>query len=515
MNRRFVEGALYISIATILSRLIGSFFRVPLQNIAGNEVLGIYTLIYPVYMTTLTLAVAGIPLTISKLIAEARANGNEQEIYYIFRTANILAVLLGSLSFSIIFLFSETLATVLGGQHVRIPLIILTSSLVIAPYMAIYRGFFQGFEQMQPTAISQIIEQFVRVVFILCIAFILVNQNMSVENIVSGVMIGSVISVIVSLFYLKLKWKKAKLLQQITLGFQFAQLSRWAKRIITLSIPICIGTLTFTIIFVVDSFTVPTQLIKIGFEKEIVTDLYGYYGRGLVLIQIPVVLAQSLILPMIPAVSSNTLNSQQITEKVLYFMHLTAWPISMGIFALTAPLNYALFGDFNENVLIAVTHLSALFITFSVLTTGILQANNRSVQVAIVLICCSILKGILNLLLIPFLGLLGAAIATVVVYMGLSILNTWVIKKHLSIQIWTRNYTVFSCSAIVMAMMISVPFQLLFHYTWTRIETVFYLTGITLCGAVIYCILITLFKGITNKELSCIPIIRKHITVSK
>ena len=80
----FVKSAFILTIASLLSKILGSIFRIPLQNIAGDEVLGIFSLVYPVYMVALFLSVAGIPTAISKLIAEARAinnQGNIREIY--------------------------------------------------------------------------------------------------------------------------------------------------------------------------------------------------------------------------------------------------------------------------------------------------------------------------------------------------------------------------------------------------------------------------------------------------
>lgn len=112
----FVKGTFILTIAGLLSKIIGSVFRIPLQNIAGDEVLGIFSLVYPVYMVALTLSVAGIPLAISKLIAEANAKNKTSAIKDIFITASILALLFGMLSFTFIFSFSSPIANLLGGK---------------------------------------------------------------------------------------------------------------------------------------------------------------------------------------------------------------------------------------------------------------------------------------------------------------------------------------------------------------------------------------------------------------
>src|SRR5690606_7210523 len=145
----FVKSTFILTLATLLSKVLGSIFRIPLQNIAGDEVLGIYSIVYPVYMVALILSVAGIPTAISKLIAEARAEGNQLKIREIYMTASILALLFGLISFLLVQKFADPIANILGGPEVRYALIIVATTLLIAPYMAVYRGYFQGFEDMR------------------------------------------------------------------------------------------------------------------------------------------------------------------------------------------------------------------------------------------------------------------------------------------------------------------------------------------------------------------------------
>ncbi len=126
--------------------------------------------------------------------------GNSQNIYL---TAVILALLFGIISFLFIISFSQPISGLLGGESVRLSLIIVSATLLIAPYMAVYRGYFQGFGNMNPTAISQVLEQFIRVVLILTIAFFLVKQEYSRGNVAGGIMVSSFIGALVSLIYLR------------------------------------------------------------------------------------------------------------------------------------------------------------------------------------------------------------------------------------------------------------------------------------------------------------------------
>ena len=162
MNKTFVKGAAILTITTFC-RNCRVVFQIPLQNIAGDEVLGIFRLVFPVYMIALTLSVAGVPLAISKLIAELNEKNKQKEIAKLFKSASIIGIAFGVFGCLVIVLFSIEIANMLGGQETRMPLLITSLALLIAPYMAVYRGYFQGFGDMKPTGVSQVIEQFVRV----------------------------------------------------------------------------------------------------------------------------------------------------------------------------------------------------------------------------------------------------------------------------------------------------------------------------------------------------------------
>ncbi|MFA9559344.1 oligosaccharide flippase family protein [Evansella sp. AB-rgal1] len=513
MSKTYLQGAIIITIASLLSKIIGSVFRIPLQNIAGNEVFGIFTIVYPVYMTVLTLSVAGIPLAISKLISEARVKNDQASVRNIFVTASILGVLFGISSFAIIALFSQPISSLLGGEYARLSLLIVSTTLLVAPYMAVYRGYFQGFEDMKPTAISQVLEQLVRVGILLLVAYFLVSQGYAAHIVAGGVMIGSIFGAMSSLIYLRSKYQHSSDIKPVALEkYSFTLFKGWSKKILLLSLPICIGALTMALINVIDSITVPRQLAAIGFEALEIPGIYNYYGRGQALVQIAVVFAQALTLPLIPLISSSLVTKDvkrttKIIEQGLAFTHLTAWPAAIGLFVLTIPLNFALFGDFQENGVIAVVHISALFTAIAVLTTGILQGMNRTISSALLVVTVSIVKVILNILFIHQFGLIGVAYSTLIVYILLACFNIWLMRKTISFSIWKREYSVFAISAVVMGVVIAIPTIWLQVETWPRLYAIGYVLFMIIVGAMIYGVLVLRFKGLSNDELRKIPLI--------
>lgn len=510
----FVKSTIVLTIATLLSKIIGSMFRIPLQNIAGDEVLGIFNLVYPVYMVALYLSVAGIPIAISKLISEANANNEPQKVKKIYSTASILALSFGVLSFSIIFGFSSEIANALGGPSTKIALIVVALTLLVAPYMAVYRGFFQGYGDMQPTAISQVIEQLVRVLLILIVAYILVTMDYSNDIVAGGIMAGSVLGAIASLLYLKIKYRRSSIKVTTKEKYTVQDFSSWSKTILKISIPIAIGSLTMALFNFVDSFTVTYGLRSAGVENSQISFLYGIYGRGLTLVQITTVFATSIILPLVPLITKrlaerNTEGTREVIEQTHRMTHLISWPAAIGLFALTLPLNLALFTNLEGSLMLAIINLSSVFTSLTIIGTGILQGMNAPRTGAFIILGGVLLKVFSNIFFIQLYGLDGAAYATLLVYFVLFVVNSIFIYRKIRVTILGIDSVKFILSSILMGVVVGLPTLWFDVASWTRLWAMGYLAVSIIIGAAIYFALLWMMKAIDRQDLKKIPIIGK------
>jgi O-antigen/teichoic acid export membrane protein len=529
MNQSFFKATLIITVATFISKLLGSFFLVPLQNIAGDEVLGIFKLVYPVYMIALILSVAGIPIAISKLISEARAENKEKDIHHIFTTASLLAICFGILSFLVMYGLSDPLAVALGSIHTELAIIIVSATLLFAPYMAVYRGFFQGYEDMRPTAYSQMLEQFIRVIVTLGLAWFLVQKGASSSVISGWLMIGSIAGVLFSLGYLRWTFIRFKAFpmkrtkqetenrasRAFVASFSFAVFIHWSKKILTLSIPIAIGALTLAFLQLVDSFTIPHALQTNGTGVKEVHYLFGIYsGRGLSLVQIAVVFSSAVILPLIPLISKTVkqgkLEANTYIERSVKFAHLISWPVAVGLATLVFPINLVLFGDFNGSWIIAILGASSLFTSYTVLTTGILQGLNRSKQVAILLVILSVVKGVLNILIVQSVGIIGAAWATLIVYVLLTSFHFNWIKRETGFAIKFKEGFLIAFSSLLMGVVTLTPLFFFDLEQWSRLHALLFLVLIVPLGAMIYFVLIYTLKVMTKQDLQSLPVLGRR-----
>ncbi|MFD1929322.1 oligosaccharide flippase family protein [Sporosarcina siberiensis] len=515
MNNTFVKSTLILSIATLISKILGSVFRIPLQNIAGDEVLGIFTLVYPVYMVALTLSVAGIPVAISKLITEARVKNDHDGVDEIYRTASVLTLLFGVLSFSLIMIFSNQIANLLGGPSVKPALIIVSITLLIAPYMSVYRGYFQGFENMMPTAVSQVIEQFVRVGLILILAVVLVGKNYGSESIAGGIMIGSSLGALASLIYLQWLFKKNRKRINVVKRppFSFGNFIKTSKLILLISLPISIGAITMALVNLVDSLTIPMSLLNANVDSSKLNYLYGIYGRGLSLVQIVTVLSASLVLPLIPLITrklaENDLKAtRRIIEKTHFVSHLISWPAAFGLFALTVPLNIALFTNTEGSYVLAVIGISSVFTSLAILGTGILQGMNLAKHAAYIVVAAVILKVVTNSVFIKQLGLVGAAYSTLLIYILIFFINSYVMNRRTTFTMWSKKHTMIVVSTLLMATVIGVPTLYFEVELWSRKTALLYSAGAIFVGVIVYFTSLMVTNVIDRQDLLKIPVLK-------
>ncbi|TFB19285.1 polysaccharide biosynthesis protein [Filobacillus milosensis] len=511
----FIKSTVILSVATLVSKVLGSIFRIPLQNIAGDEVLGIFSLVYPVYMVAMILSVAGIPIAISKLIAEARTRDDQGAIREVYITASILGVLFGLTSFLLIYTFSDQLAYMLGGPETELALVVVASTLIVVPYMAVYRGYFQGFEDMTPTALSQVLEQFVRVGIILVAAYWFVQQGASDEVVAGGVMSGSIIGAFMSLVFLRVKYMRSDVkIDSSVASYSFATFKHWAKKILKVSIPIAVGTITMALVNVVDSFTVPLGLRTAGTETEDINYLYGIYGRGLALVQIATVFATSVILPLVPLITKKLAErkfdeTRSVVERTFYMTHLVSWPAATGLFALTLPLNLALFTDLQGNSVLAILGLSSAFTSFTVVAIGIMQGINWAGRGALIVLGAIVVKTVLNVVLIQLYGLDGAAISTLIVYILLIGATVAFIYRAVPFKVMDVRGIKIIFSSIIMGAVIGVPTLYMNIVSWTRLEAMGYVAGAVVVGGVVFVAQLFLYKAMDRDVLAKLPVVGK------
>ena len=169
-KKSFVKGAGILAISGIIVKIIGAVFRIPLTNIIGSEGIGLYQKAYPIYAFLLVAATAGLPVAISKMVSEELATGNHYGGYRIFRISRRLLTLVGITTSLLLLISSGLISKIQGNPKSIYPLLAISPALFFVSIMSAYRGYFQGRHVMQPTALSQIVDQLCKLIMGLTLA---------------------------------------------------------------------------------------------------------------------------------------------------------------------------------------------------------------------------------------------------------------------------------------------------------------------------------------------------------
>ena len=178
-KKSFIKGALILSAAGILSKILGAVYRIPFARIVEGEGLGIYQMAYPFYTLILAVSTAGIPLAVSKLISERECQGDYDGVRKVFRLSLIALTAFGILASGLLFLSADWISiNILKEPRAALSLKAIAPAILFTSVIANFRGFFQGHQRMTPTAISQVLEQFVRVGTVFIATWFLLDKGL-------------------------------------------------------------------------------------------------------------------------------------------------------------------------------------------------------------------------------------------------------------------------------------------------------------------------------------------------
>jgi PST family polysaccharide transporter len=523
-KQSFMKGAAILGVAALFTKLLGAVYRIPYQNITGNEGMFVYQQVYPLYSTLLILATAGFPIAISKLVSERLAQGDVIGAQRIFRVTTTALTVTGLFFFLLLYTSAPLIAQWMGSEALlTLPIRAVSFALLIVPLMSVIRGYFQGQQNMTPTAASQVAEQSVRVTTILLLSWWFMSTGAGVVYAGAGAVFGAFTGAVAGLILLLIYWGRNRRLERqqvVREPVSFAKTNRespWAilRTLMMLSIPISIGALVLPLFSLVDSFTVANLLEKAGFTTAAAIDGKGVYDRGQPLIQFAAFFATALSLSIVPAVAEARIRGEErkVRERASLALRLTllfGLPASVGLAVVAGPTNVMLYKDDAGTAALAILAFTALFSTLGMTSSGILQGVGQVSLPARNLLIGVGVKFLLNLFLIPLWDIRGAAVATVTGYAVATTLNLLALRGKLG-NLFRLKRTGFSMvvatGLMIVAVVATMKGTLMGVAGWesTRLAmTVVSLTGVT-AGALVYGSA-ALFLGVMEpNELMRIP----------
>ncbi|MCQ2547075.1 MAG: polysaccharide biosynthesis protein [Clostridia bacterium] len=520
-KKSLVTSAAVLAVAGLIVKILGACFRIPLTNWIGAAGMANYAPAYAIYSVLLVVSTAGLPVATSKMVSERYAVGQYKEADRVFRISRILMTALGLAGALVVIFGASGIAQLVHVPGSALAMQATAPALLIVPLMSAYRGYFQGQQNMNPTAVSQIMEQLFRVGIGLSLGYAMMNGSLFAEQYDSGARgaaggcfgasAGALagLATVLLIYGLSRKAIRARIRKDDTGKHESS--GKILKTLILIAIPITIGAALLPLMNAIDSGIVNYRLETTGWDVQTANDLYGQLtSMADPIIGFPQVFMQAIIVSIVPMVSAaNRIGDREELKGTislgLRMTTMIAFPCTSGLLILAKPALLLLYPYQVESAISATPCLRVLAIGFIFLglvttMTGILQGLTRqnwpvinlAIGIAVKIIVTWILVGIHSI------NIVGAAVGTLCAYLTAATLDYICVVRFSGARIPVNLAVVKPLlSSVVMGIFVFGAYRLFMLTGHNSIATVMAI----LIGAVVYGIMIIKTKGITRNEV--------------
>ncbi len=503
-------------------KILGAFFRIPLTNWIGADGMANYAPAYAIYSVLLVISTAGLPVATSKMVSERYAVGQYREAERVFRLSRLLMTALGVLG-GLVVLFG---AGPIAEHFIHIPGSALAMqatapALIIVPIMSAYRGYFQGQQNMNPTAVSQIVEQVFRVGVGLSLGYYMINGTLFAEQYdpgargaaggCFGASAGAIFGLITVLLIYSANKKAIRRRIRNDQNKVRESSGHILKTITIIAIPITIGAALLPLMNSIDASIVNYRLLQTGWETETAKDLYGQLtSMADPIIGFPQVFMQAIIVSIVPMVSAaKRVNDREgLNSTIALGFRMTtliAMPCAAGLLVLAKPALLLLYPLQEKSAISATPCLQVLalgFIFLALVTTmtGILQGLTKQNWPVINLAIGIVIKIIITWFLVGIgsINIVGAAVGTLCAYLTAATLDYLCVRRFTGVRIQVKQTVIKpALSAIVMAVIVFGAYKLFMLAGHNSIATL----AAILVGACVYGVMVIKTKTITRDEI--------------
>lgn len=496
-KKSFLKGALILSLAGLLVRFMGVFFRVPLGNLLSLEAMSYYSAAYPIFAFFIAITTTGFPTAVASLIAEYKATGKTANIRVVQKASLIVMTSIGVFGFFVLFVFAGAISKAIGNEGAALSLMALAPGVLFCSWLSVYRGFFQGFQRMNPFAVSMLVEQFVRVVVGLGLAAFLLSFGG--EQAAAGATLGATVGGLISFIwifwdYYRLSRRgelynplgerismKSRSTAYDNLALAFVRntpssLRHITNRMLKIAIPITISASVLPLVGIIDVAMVVNRLTDIGFSSEAAKEMFTMMsGYATTLINFPLAIVTGLQISVVPAVTAvfsirDFKEVRRLVRSALKVNSLITIPSAFGLAVLATPIVGLLYpaqvdaieptGKILSMLAFSVFFLGGFLVTSSVYQSvkkTMIPVQNLLIGVAAKIVLTYVLVGI------PDLNIIGACIATVACYFVAWILNLLRLRVYVDIDYDPANtYTKPVIASMAMALTASLSYKLIF-----------------------------------------------------
>lgn len=529
----FLKQGSILAVASILVRMIGLLYRIPMANIIGSEGNGIYSSAFEIYNILLIISSYGMPMAVSKMVSAKCVEKKYKEAYHIFRCSMIFSLCTGGAAALFVFFGADWLEKNFFKSFygIAIPLRILAPTIFVVAIMGTLRGLFQGRKTMMPTAISQIFEQIVNAVVSVAAAFFLMRAHSASEKFsawgAAGGTLGTSMGAMMALFFLvfvyllyrpvmKKQQRRDRVSEEMTVTETY-------KLILWTAIPIILSQTVYQLSGIIDVSLINWVLLGKGISGTQISTWQGIYSTQYrTLVSVPIAVSTAIASSMVPSLVASYIGKDKhaVHRKVnlaVKFNMIIAFPSAVGMAILAVPIIHSIYPAMEYktgSMMMIIGSSCIIFYALSTVTSGVLQSIDQMRLPVFHSLISLIVHIILVWLLMRFtgLGVYALVIGNVTYPFLVCVLNGYSVSTHLGFkQEVTKCFCVPFLSSVIMGVLTFAVFKLFHAVSGSNVISLLPALAV---AVVSYFILVLKLKGLTRDELYEFPFGRKMSIVA-
>ena len=460
---RIISGVIVLMISNIVVKLLGLLCKIPLHDLLQDQGMGYFNIAYNIFTTLYMVSTAGLPTAVTIMISDTPAGSSRRrQVERIFRVALAVFFVLGIIGTSIMLFFAKPLAALMGSDASYLCIMAISPTLFFICMSSAIRGYFQGHQNMIPTAVSEITEAIGKFAIGIVLAKYAISRGESIERVAAYAIAGITIGVATGMIFLiisKILYNSDKNAAIETKEGSVSSRSRLdiLKQLAKIALPITISAVALNLTGIIDTFST-INCMKLYTEEQLAEIAYGNYSTlAVTMSHLPSAFITPIASSLTPALTAallaiktakdeaerreKELRASKVMQSCLKFAAIISIPCALGLSILAKPILSLLFKN-QESVnaaapLLSILAISVFFTAMLTITTSILQAHKLQHKPIISMCGGIVVKIILNVLLIsnPSIGIYGAPIGTLVSYFVMASINFYFVIKYVGIHV--------------------------------------------------------------------------------
>ena len=516
-SNALVQGSI-LAVASIISRIIGLIYRIPMQRILGDIGIGYYSTAFEIYNVMLIISSYSLPLAVSKMVSAQMAKKRRTATYQILKCALLFATISGTTVALILFFGGNFFATTLLNTPYSIfALRVLAPGLLVVAVLGVIRGFFQGLGTMMPSAVSQIIEQIVNAIVSVWAAYVLYRTGTRIGAVLGdkehyaaaygaaggtlGTVLGSVAALLFVVFIFAIYMKVFKRQMKRERNVRVSSFGYTMKILVITVIPVLLSTTIYNISGIIDQGIFKQVALLQGYTQNDIDVWWGVYtGKYKLLINVPISIASAMAASFVPVLTGAYHRDDMVV----------AFPCAVGLAVFGLPIFNILFSstratNAEASLMMYVGAVAVVFYSLSTLSNGLLQGIDR-LKVPVINAAISIVAHVIVLILLMLifrLNIHAVVLANTFFALLMCFMNSMALKKYSGFkQEIKKTFIIPAISSLIMGVISYIVYFIL--YKACHIEIIAFILA-AIIAVISYAVALLLLKGLTEDELRHFP----------